>query len=188
MGVLFLISIVVIYILLGILYENFIHPITVLTTLPPTILGGLLSLVIFQMPLSLYAFVGLIMLLGIVLKNGIMMIDFANEIKIHHPEKSPKESIHEAACLRFRPILMTTLSTFMGVLPVAIGIGGFSAKGRMPLGVAIVGGLVVSQVMTLFITPALYTYLEGFQRWVQKRSAFFRSDPEAEHDIKHDEE
>lgn len=176
---LFIIAIVVIYLILGILYENFIHPLTVLSTLPPAVFGGLLALFIFRQPLSLYAFVGLIMLLGIVLKNGIMMIDFANDFRKSDPQMSPSDAIYKAASLRFRPILMTTLSTIMGALPIAIGVGGTMAAGRIPLGIAIVGGLIFSQLMTLFITPCVYIYLETFVDWLQRKSDFFKSDAEA---------
>ena len=180
MKFLFVIAIVVIYLILGILYENFLHPLTVISTLPPAVLGAFLTLFIFRQPLSLYGFVGVIMLLGIVLKNGIMMIDFANEIRSKDPQKKPAEAIFEAAGLRFRPILMTTLSTLFGALPIATGFGGSMAKGRIPLGLAIVGGLIFSQVMTLFITPCVYIYLETFSDWIQKKSKFFRSKPEEE--------
>lgn len=180
MKFLFVIAIVVIYLILGILYENFLHPLTVISTLPPAVLGAFITLIIFREPLSLYAFVGVIMLLGIVLKNGIMMIDFANEIRKHKPQTSPEDAIHEAAGLRFRPILMTTLSTIMGALPIAMGVGGTMGEGRIPLGLAIIGGLIFSQVMTLFITPCVYIYLETFSDWIQKKSKFFRSTPDAE--------
>ncbi len=175
---LLVIAIFVIYLILGILYENFIHPLTVLSTLPPAVLGAFFSLFVFRMPLSLYAFVGVIMLLGIVLKNGIMMIDFANEIRLHEPDTSPSDAIHKAAALRFRPILMTTLSTIMGALPIALGVGGTMAKGRIPLGTAIIGGLIFSQVMTLFITPCAYIYLETFAAFLQRKSGIFRSSPD----------
>ena len=181
MKFLFVIAIVVIYLLLGILYENFLHPLTVLSTLPPAVLGAFLTLIFFRQPLSLYAFVGVIMLLGIVLKNGIMMVDFANEIRKKNPEASPEDAIHEAAALRFRPILMTTLSTIVGALPIALGVGGTMAKGRISLGEAIIGGLIFSQIMTLFITPCVYIYLEEFSDWIQKKSKFFRNNPDAEH-------
>lgn len=180
MNYLFVIAIVVIYLMLGILYENFLHPLTVLSTLPPAVLGGFLTLLIFRQPLSLYAFVGIIMLLGIVLKNGIMMVDFANEIRKANPQELPENAIHEAAALRFRPILMTTLATIFGALPIAVGFGGAMAKGRIPLGLAIIGGLCFSQVMTLFITPCVYIYLEEFSDWLQKKFKLFRSNPNGE--------
>lgn len=181
MKFLLIIALFVIYLILGILYENFIHPLTVLSTLPPAVFGGFLALLICRQPLSLYGFVGVIMLLGIVLKNGIMMIDFANEFRLHDPQLSPSDAIYKAAALRFRPILMTTLSTIMGALPIAIGVCGAMAAGRAPLGIAIIGGLLFSQVMTLFITPCVYIYLETFVDWLQKKSSFFKNDPDGSH-------
>ncbi len=183
MWLLLILSIVVIYIILGILYENFIHPLTVLSALPLAALGALITLRIFREPLSLYAFVGIIMLLGIVLKNGIMMIDFANEKRIHDEKISPHDAIFEACLLRFRPILMTTLSTIMGALPIACGVGGSMAKGRIPLGLAIVGGLIVSQLLTLYVTPVIYTYLEEFQIRIKKKTNFFDTDPDNRTDL-----
>lgn len=159
LSLLFIVSLFVIYVILGILYENFIHPITVMSVLPPAALGGLLTLVIFDLPLSLYAFVGIMMLLGIVLKNGVMLVDFANEsiIKEGH---SIEEAIHFACHKRFRPIIMTTFSALMGAVPIALGVGGLTALSRMPLGMVIVGGLIFSQVITLFLTPVVFIYLE----------------------------
>jgi HAE1 family hydrophobic/amphiphilic exporter-1 len=164
---LFIITIFMIYVILGILYENFIHPLTVMSALPPAALGGVLTLMIFGAPLSLYAFVGIIMLLGIVLKNGIMLVDFANEgIR---EGKDLHSAIYEACCARFRPILMTTFSAMMGAVPIALGIGGSTAQSRRPLGLVIVGGLIVSQILTLFFTPIIFTYLESFRERLQKR-------------------
>lgn len=164
---LFIITIFMIYVILGILYENFIHPLTVMSALPPAALGGVLTLMIFGVPLSLYAFVGIIMLLGIVLKNGIMLVDFANEgIR---EGKDLHSAIYEACCARFRPILMTTFSAMMGAVPIALGIGGSTAQSRRPLGLVIVGGLIVSQILTLFFTPIIFTYLESFRERLQKR-------------------
>lgn len=165
---LFIISLFVIYVILGILYENFIHPLTVISALPPATLGGLLMLVIFHDPLSLYAFVGIIMLIGIVLKNGIMMIDFANEQLLEG--KSIEDSIVTACKLRFRPILMTTFAAAMGAVPIALGIGGLTAQSRRPLGLVIVGGLLVSQVLTLFVTPIVFIYLERLREKFSKKS------------------
>jgi HAE1 family hydrophobic/amphiphilic exporter-1 len=156
--ILLLITFFIIYVILGILYENFLHPITVMSTLPPAALGGLLTLLIFDEPLSLYAFVGLILLLGIVMKNGIIMIDFANDGIA--AGKTPLEAITHACHTRFRPILMTTFSALMGAVPIAIGLGGMTAQSRRPLGLVIIGGLIVSQILTLFLTPVLYLYLE----------------------------
>ncbi len=162
-----LVTIFVIYIILGILYENFLHPITVMSTLPPAALGGLLTLFIFQEPLSLYAFVGIILLLGIVMKNGIIMIDFANDSIL--AGKTPEEAILHACTTRFRPILMTTFSALMGAVPIVMGIGGMTAQGRRPLGLVIIGGLIVSQILTLYLTPILYLYLEKLREWAHRK-------------------
>jgi HAE1 family hydrophobic/amphiphilic exporter-1 len=157
---LFCITFFLIYIILGILYENFLHPITVMSTLPPALLGGLLTLLLFKQALTLYAFVGLILLLGIVMKNGIILVDFANELKLCG--KSSVEAITEACIERLRPILMTTLCSIIGAIPIALGIGGTIAQGRISLGIVIVGGLLFSQVVTLFLTPTIYLCLEQF--------------------------
>lgn len=156
---LMLISFFIIYVILGILYENFFPPVTVMSTLPPAALGGLLSLLICNETLSLYAVVGFIMLLGIVLKNGIIMVDFANDSRLHH-DKSIHDAIFEACMIRCRPILMTTFAALMGAVPIALAIGGSTAKSRQALGIVIVGGLLFSQVMTLYLTPVIYTYIE----------------------------
>lgn len=159
---LLILSFFVIYIVLGILYESFIHPITVMSALPPALLGGLLTLYIFNQTLSLYSFVGLILLIGIVLKNGIIMIDFA----INAVEKegmSAEAAITEAALIRFRPIMMTTIAAMMGAVPIALGVGGALAQTRISLGLCIVGGLVISQLLTLLLTPVLYYYFERLQ-------------------------
>lgn len=162
------IMIFIIYIILGILYENFFHPITVMSTLPPAALGGLLTLVIFQYSLSLYAFVGLVMLLGIVMKNGIIMVDFANE-GLEKEHKDAHQAIYDACCARFRPILMTTLAATMGAVPIALGIGGTTAASRRPLGVVIVGGLVFSQFLTLLLTPVIYLYIEKIRHFFHRK-------------------
>ncbi|NGX51510.1 MAG: Multidrug resistance protein MdtB [Chlamydiae bacterium] len=165
---LLIITIFAIYVVLGILYENFIHPLTVMSALPPATLGAIVTLMLFGEPLSLYAFVGIIMLLGIVLKNGIMLVDFANEgIK---EGKSTHEAIYEACCTRFRPILMTTFAAMMGAVPIALGIGGSTAQSRRPLGMVIVGGLIISQILTLYFTPIIFTFLEDLRERFKKRS------------------
>jgi len=160
----------VIYVVLGILYESFIHPLTVMSALPPTLLGGLFTLYIFGEALSLYSFVGLILLMGIVLKNGIMMVDFANAA-IEHEHKSARDAIIEAALIRFRPILMTTLAAMMGAVPIAIGIGGAFAQSTRSLGLCIVGGLIISQLLTLLLIPVLYYYFEVLQEKLRSRLA-----------------
>lgn len=156
--VLFIVTIFVIYIVLGILYESFIHPITILSTLPPAIVGAFLTLVILNKPLSLYALLGLILLIGIVKKNGIMIVDFALE-NVRHKGESPEQSVLDACLVRFRPIMMTTIAAIMGAVPIAIGMGA-GADARRPLGWVIIGGMLVSQLITLFLTPIVYIYME----------------------------
>ncbi len=172
LGVLLTLTIVVIYVLLGILYESFIHPLTILSGLPSAGLGALVTLILFHYELNLYGFVGLIMLIGIVKKNAIMMIDFALEAE-RKEGKSTADAIYEGSLIRFRPIMMTTMAALMGTLPIALGVGA-SAEARRPLGLAVVGGLVVSQLLTLYITPVYYTYLDSFARSL---SALFRRKP-----------
>ena len=167
LGLLLLITIFVIYLILGVLYESFIHPITILTGLPFAAFGALLALWVARSELGVYGYVGIVMLIGIVKKNAIMMIDFA--IERQRSEHVPAAvAIVEAATVRFRPIMMTTVSAIMGTMPIAIGVGA-SAASRRPLGIAVVGGLAFSQIVTLYVTPVFYTYLDEFQVWLGKR-------------------
>jgi HAE1 family hydrophobic/amphiphilic exporter-1 len=163
-------ALLVIYIVLGILYESFIHPLTILSGLPAAIIGALMTLLLFHKDLNIYAFVGVIMLLGIVKKNAIMMIDFALEAQ-RNQGKAPLDAIYEGALVRFRPIMMTTMAALMGTLPIAVGFGA-GAESRRPLGLAVVGGLVVSQLLTLYITPVVYTYMDEFQSTIGKIRIF----------------
>lgn len=168
MGFLLIVAILVIYLVLGMLYESFIHPITILSGLPPAGLGALLTLYLFNKDLDIYGFLGLILLIGIVKKNAIMMIDFALDVQRKHG-KSALEAIYEASLVRFRPITMTTLAALMGALPLAIGLGAGS-EARQTLGLAVFGGLIVSQLLTLYITPVLYTYLDQLKNQFQGKT------------------
>ena len=194
LGLLVVLAILVIYIVLGVLYESFIHPITILSGLPSAGFGALVTLILFSTPLSvlrevfhsqgframlatmvshtelnLYCFVGIMMLIGIVKKNAIMMIDFALEAQ-RNEGKAPLDAIYQGCLIRFRPIMMTTMAALMGTLPIAIGFGA-SAQSRRPLGLSVVGGLVVSQLITLYITPVYYTYLDSLQGLFRRRRA-----------------
>jgi HAE1 family hydrophobic/amphiphilic exporter-1 len=168
LGLLLFVAILVIYMVLGILYESFLHPLTILSALPFAGFGALVTLQLFNVELSIYAFVGIIMLVGLVKKNGIMMVDFA--IEARREGKDAPTAITDACVVRFRPIMMTTMAALMGTLPIALGFGA-GAESRRPLGLAVVGGLVFSQFLTLFVTPVFYVYMEGFREWSEGVSA-----------------
>jgi HAE1 family hydrophobic/amphiphilic exporter-1 len=163
-SLLFFIAIGVVYIVLGMLYESYIHPLTILSGLPPAALGGLLTLWLFGNELNIYSFVGLVLLIGLVMKNAIMQIDFALDAE-RQLNKTPTEAIYEGCIIRFRPIMMTSMATMFGALPIALGLGA-GGEARRPLGLAVVGGLMVSQVITLYLTPVVYAYMAG---WVKTR-------------------
>jgi multidrug efflux pump subunit AcrB len=155
---------VAVYIVLGMLYENYVHPITILSTLPSAGVGALLALLIFRTSLTVIALIGIILLIGIVKKNAIMMIDFALEAE-RNQGTSPQDSIYQACLLRFRPIIMTTMAAMFGGIPMAVGSGN-GAELRRPLGIAIVGGLILSQMLTLYTTPVVYIYMDRLRAWV----------------------
>ena len=163
---LILAALVSIYLVLGILYESYVHPLTILSTLPSAGVGALLALLACQAELNIIAFIGVILLIGIVKKNAIMMIDFALDAERQHG-MPPGQAIHQAAVLRFRPIMMTTMAALLGAVPLAIGFGD-GAELRRPLGISIVGGLLVSQLLTLYTTPVVYVYLDRFSLWCKR--------------------
>jgi HAE1 family hydrophobic/amphiphilic exporter-1 len=166
LAVLLVIAIMVVYIVLGILYESYIHPLTILSGLPSAGLGALVTLLVFHMDLNIYAFVGLIMLIGIVKKNAIMQIDFALEAE--RAGKAPADAIYEGCLIRFRPIMMTTMAALLGAVPIALGYGA-GGEARQPLGLVVVGGLLFSQLVTLYLTPVVYTYTATLQEWMRAR-------------------
>jgi len=159
---LILAALITVYIVLGVLYESYIHPITILSTLPSAGVGAILSLLLFRTDLSVIALIGIILLIGIVKKNGIMMVDFALDAE-RHEGKAPVDAIYQACLLRFRPILMTTMSAILGAVPLAFG-GGMGAELRQPLGITIIGGLIFSQVLTLYTTPVIYLWFDRVGR------------------------
>ena len=161
---LILAALVTVYIVLGILYENYIHPITILSTLPSAGVGALLALLVLHTQLTVIALIGIILLIGIVKKNAILMIDFAIQAE-RNEVNSPEESIDQACLLRFRPIMMTTMAALFGGIPIAIS-NGNGAELRRPLGIAIVGGLIVSQMLTLYTTPVVYLYMDRLREWI----------------------
>jgi HAE1 family hydrophobic/amphiphilic exporter-1 len=167
LGLLLAVAILVIYIVLGILYESFIHPLTILSALPLAGVGALATLLVFNAPLDIYSFVGLVLLVGLVKKNGIIMIDFALEAQ-RVERKSAQEAIYEACIVRFRPIMMTTIAALVGTIPIAIGWGA-GGESRRPLGLAVVGGLFFSQMLTLFVTPVFYLYMDSLQKKLRRR-------------------
>jgi multidrug efflux pump len=165
-SLLILAAIVTVYIVLGMLYESFIHPITILSTLPSAGVGAILALILFKKDLDVIALIGIILLIGIVKKNAIMMIDFALEAE-RNEGKAPQEAIYQACLLRFRPIMMTTMAALLGAVPLAFG-SGVGSELRQPLGICIIGGLLVSQVLTLFTTPVIYLYFGRMASWMTR--------------------
>ena len=175
--VLLIIAIAVVYIVLGILYESYIHPITILSGLPSAGFGALMTLSLFRIDLNIYAFVGLIMLIGIVEKNAIMQIDFALEAERQRGLK-PMEAIYQGCLIRFRPIMMTTMAALLGAVPIALGYGA-GGEARQPLGLVVVGGLLFSQLVTLYLTPVFYTYMAAIQERLGGRKSTLKEEPMA---------
>src|SRR6185295_2806384 len=164
LAVLLVIAVLVVYIVLGMLYESYIHPLTILSGLPSAAFGALLTLIVFGMDLNIYAFVGMIMLIGIVEKNAIMQIDFA--LDAERRGMSSEEAIYQGCLIRFRPIMMTTMAALLGAVPIAIGYGA-GGEARQPLGLVVVGGLLFSQLVTLYLTPVFFTYMAQLQTWLK---------------------
>jgi HAE1 family hydrophobic/amphiphilic exporter-1 len=177
LGMLLVLSIFVIYVVLGILYESYLHPLTILSALPFAGFGALVTLWVFKIDLNVYAFVGIILLVGLVKKNGIMMVDFAIEAR-KDPNLTAEQAIHQASLVRFRPIMMTTMAALLGTLPIALGIGA-GAESRQPLGLAVVGGLLFSQVLTLYATPVFYVYMDRVQVWITRKRRARDAEPPA---------
>jgi HAE1 family hydrophobic/amphiphilic exporter-1 len=174
LAVLLVIAVLVVYIVLGILYESYIHPLTILSGLPSAAFGALVTLLVFHMDLNIYAFVGMIMLIGIVEKNAIMQIDFALEAE--RRGMTSEEAIYQGCLIRFRPIMMTTMAALLGAVPIAVGYGA-GGEARQPLGLVVVGGLLFSQLVTLYLTPVVFTYMAQLQRWIQGRRGLEASGP-----------
>jgi hydrophobic/amphiphilic exporter-1 (mainly G- bacteria), HAE1 family len=179
LSLLLVVAILVVYIVLGILYESYIHPLTILSGLPSAGFGALVTLIIFRMDLNIYAFVGMIMLIGIVEKNAIMQIDFALEAE--REGNSPEQAIYRGCLIRFRPIMMTTMAALLGAVPIALGYGA-GGEARQPLGLVVVGGLLFSQLVTLYLTPVVYTYMAQLQTWLRSRKPAAKLSPATAHD------
>jgi HAE1 family hydrophobic/amphiphilic exporter-1 len=174
LAVLLVIAVMVVYIVLGVLYESYIHPLTILSGLPSAAFGALVTLIVFRMDLNIYAFVGMIMLIGIVEKNAIMQIDFALEAE--RGGETPEKAIYQGCLIRFRPIMMTTMAALLGAVPIALGYGA-GGEARQPLGLVVVGGLLFSQLVTLYLTPVVYTYMASVQTWLGHRSVVTQAQP-----------